>query len=64
METFAERFKNDLQKPRFWLELLALLVVAFYTCQAKIANDLTRKSLAQSLMYRRLARKKTEERFR
>jgi len=44
----SERLKNDCQKPRFWLEILGLLLIAYYAYQAAVANGLTRKALAVS----------------
>ena len=40
---FRERLKRDIRRPRFWLEILALLVVGAYTYQAREGNKLTRK---------------------
>jgi hypothetical protein len=42
--TFYQRFKRALHKPRFVLEILALLVVVFYTYEAWLANSYTRRS--------------------
>jgi hypothetical protein len=42
--TFRSRFVNDLGKPRFYLEILAILVVCGYTYQAYQGNWLARRA--------------------
>lgn len=37
---FGARLKNDVRKPRFWIELAALIVVGVYTRQACVANTI------------------------
>jgi hypothetical protein len=54
-KTLKSRFLNDLQKPRFYLEVAALLVVVAYTtfagyqsCKMREANGLTRTQFQSS----------------
>ena len=47
-KTFLTRLKNDVQKPRFWLEVAAIIVVGTYTFEAWRANQLTQTALRLS----------------
>ena len=42
-KTFWSRLLNDLRKPRFYVEIAALVIVGIYTYQAREANKLTRQ---------------------
>ena len=45
-ESCFARLTSNLQKLRVWLEILTLLVVGFYACEARQANELTRMAMA------------------
>jgi hypothetical protein len=47
-QEFRRRFRRSRRKPRFWLEVVALLGLFAYTCETRRTNDLTNKGITQS----------------
>ncbi len=48
-KTFGSRLTNDLKKPRFWLEIGALVIVGVYTYQARRANQFTQEIVRSTI---------------
>jgi hypothetical protein len=47
-DNFWNRLKRQLRKPRFFLELLALIGLGFYSCETRRTNNLTQTALDNS----------------
>jgi hypothetical protein len=47
--TFLERLEREIKRPRFWIEIAALIVGGLYTYQAREANKINRKLIHGTL---------------